>query len=833
MTEGETAPEPTADQRRAVDELRAIAAEGPGVEVLGVTGPHLSTGVLTVEVSLATAGAGSGPRGEQQLAQLRDRERFRILIDRDYPFRHPSVWVTHDRFADLHHVQWRYHLCLYVSPGTEWQPSDGMFGLVDRLLFWLDRAAAGALEAAGERLHPPAVYSTAAAGALIARADTPPIPETTELTLVVLRRRTPDRADIVGWLPLPDALTGHGDLSATLERYGAAKDVDLGLAIMLARPTAFEFPRTVAHLRRMLARHDLTDDRLLAGLSLLAMFRARLAETVGLDQAGSVYLVIATPMRGVAGGERHQHLAAWRFDDLGGQVTDMLDVAFSPYEGVRQLSPQVRSLMENWLKIAKLRWVRLYDARPQVTVRRDAGGPATAVAGRRVLLLGGGALGGQIAAHLVRGGAAELRLVDNGKVSPGVLVRQDFIDADIDEFKADALARRLDAIETSTVIHTMTDDAMTLFSDDAAPPDADLIIDATANMALTARIERHRRAHDHYPPLMTLLAGFQATRGMALVAPSDYTGAGVDLLRKTKIITSSAPKLTAFADDFFPDPPRTEYFQPEPGCSEATFTGSNAQLAALAGTLLLHALRHSNEPHASVTLCDLGLDSNPHLETLPVRRDAIAADTTGYEMRIAPTVVTEWRAETRLMARRRDPSVETGGVLLGEIDDACGVIWISAVTGPPPDSHASPTAFVCGVEGVDNLVSHHDRRSRGAVRFLGLWHTHPFGPAQPSPTDRRGMEDLLVPVARAPRRAVLAILGGSDDWAAWRDTNSESLPDIFLQVCSRTDSAIIPSTPGTDLPAALARAGTGELRRWPPPKQDLAVRPSRHWWWPW
>ena len=59
MTGGAPAPMPaTADQQRALDELRIIAAGGPNIEVLS-TGPGPS-GSVEVEVSLATAGAGPG-----------------------------------------------------------------------------------------------------------------------------------------------------------------------------------------------------------------------------------------------------------------------------------------------------------------------------------------------------------------------------------------------------------------------------------------------------------------------------------------------------------------------------------------------------------------------------------------------------------------------------------------------------------------------------------------------------------------------------------------------------------------------------------------------------
>jgi hypothetical protein len=163
-----------------------------------------------------------------------------------------------------------------------------MFGLLDRLLFWLDRAAAGSLEAAGEPLHPPPAYPTAEAGSVIVRADTSAVPDTSELLLVVLRLRAPGRVEIIGWIRLGEALANIEDPLLPLRRHGSAEELDLGLAIMLARPSDFEFPATVEALRAMLASHAVDDDLLLAALSLLALFRRKISEAAGRDdEAGS------------------------------------------------------------------------------------------------------------------------------------------------------------------------------------------------------------------------------------------------------------------------------------------------------------------------------------------------------------------------------------------------------------------------------------------------------------------------------------------------------------------------------------------------------------------
>src|SRR2546430_16856556 len=77
----------------------------------------------------------------------------------------PTTW-----WADTPHVQWQKTLCLYAAPAVEWLPSDGMSGLVDRLIRWLRQAAAGNLDPEGQPLHPPVAYASLA----LRRAITPP-----------------------------------------------------------------------------------------------------------------------------------------------------------------------------------------------------------------------------------------------------------------------------------------------------------------------------------------------------------------------------------------------------------------------------------------------------------------------------------------------------------------------------------------------------------------------------------------------------------------------------------------------------------------------------------
>ncbi|MCY4301203.1 MAG: hypothetical protein OXC68_05625 [Aestuariivita sp.] len=71
------------------------------------------------------------------------------------------------------------------------------------------------------------------------------------------------------------------------------------------------------------------------------------------------------------------------------------------------------------------------------------------------------------------------------------------------------------------------------------------------------------------------------------------------------------------------------------------------------------------------------------------------------------------------------PGIEIGGLAFSELNEAAGVLWVTEVGEPPPDSDASEKHFTCGVRGMMESVENKRRRFRGSVDCVGSWHTPP------------------------------------------------------------------------------------------------------------
>jgi integrative and conjugative element protein (TIGR02256 family) len=384
------------------------------------------------------------------------------------------------------------------------------------------------------------------------------------------------------------------------------------------------------------------------------------------------------------------------------------------------------------------------------------------------------------------------------------LVRQPYEDADVGLPKATQLTRRLSRIRPTAEVVSLPGDALSLrLLRRPCPRYYDLVIDATANRSVAMAIERSKRTgREHWPDLITVAISQTARYGTAVVAPRGSHGAGVDLLRRLALETCDEPGMEDVYEEFFPLPGKQRVFVPEPGCSDPTFVGSTTDVTALAAQLLDAALdcipgtvRVSAAGEAAHfprerTLCVAKLAHGNQQQLAGTRlvlpHDQVVSDQRGiYEVRIDRRAMVQMRLFVAAMAASAPQEPETGGLLLGQFDDACRVAWVTEVTGPPDGSFTCQFLLELNAPAAREHVQHRTERTRGLASFAGFWHTHPDGPVEPSAQDRETMSRLLAEDPGYAPRLMLMILaapGGSEaadrELVAWN-------PDIYVEVLSR------------------------------------------------
>ena len=729
----------TEGQKLAVEQLREIAAISDGLlEVISVDERSRST---TVELSIYCENMDRESDG----LPLRDRERFFVLIPSDFPFYIPALYTRHTRFAGFPHVQWKRFLCLYQSPATEWNPSDGMFGFIDRLNIWLKQAALGRLDPIGAPIHPPVVYTpSGSTHTVIPRADTPPVGDRPWFGVAHLRVVSDRRADICGW-----------------SNIGESAPSPVGAAILLSQPMPYEFPSKLSDLLAELQTRGVPRD-----LVLLSLQSAVLRN----GEDDPLFFIIGTPMRGIRGSERlHQHLAAWYINP---KIVIGLRISlekYSDHQRLQEIGTKAEKIILKWMEEAPVEWCWVREDRPEIVIRRDKGAPVTWFSGKRVSLWGCGALGSPIAEFLARAGAKKLILRDKGVVAPGLLIRQPFDDKDIGRAKAAVIAERIKRIRSDIEVDYFTSNIMNdPLDSENWTEGSDIIIDTTASVAVMRKLELVRRT-SRIPsvPTASLIIGHQAENGLVVLARKRYSGGPADVYRRAKIEACNRLNLNHFADEFWPDPPRTEPFQPEPGCSESTFVGSAADVTILASAMLNWLAQSLTEGTSTTASAYFLIQPQLAVETgcsacvsFNWDADQLCQDPhSGYEVRIAASAWSEIKGWIRQNLRTDGPDVETGGILFGERDDASRVIWVTEAIGPPPDSEKSAQGFECGVKGVKETNYEKRNRTRKSVQYLGMWHTHPDSAPLPSPIDFRGMEKIVSSTNNPAPKSLLLIVG--------------------------------------------------------------------------
>lgn len=726
----------TEGQEWALSQLGDIEAANSALEIFSSTAPTAQRGDLLVEISVDCSDLERAPGG----LPLRDRERFVLSIPPGFPVRRPEVGSKDKRFAGFPHVQWGTHLCLYQAPDTEWHPQDGMFGFIERLDMWLRAGALGQLDPVGLPLHPPAVYPSRSQY-VVPRVNTPAVEPPWWAGYVEITSESTGAVILGGWHAY-DSEIPKGRMAG---------------AILLPGDMPFEYPSTMRDLVRVLAGRNVSAGALQSVLNLVALRT---------EASKPLYIVLGAAMRGIAGSpKRLQHLACWYVSPERATALRNIMMNDQTPGGV-----MASAAFATWSDEAAVEWCTVREERPEIVVARDSGSPMAWWREKRAVILGCGALGSAVALMIVRAGARSVKLYDKAAVAPGVLVRQHFDRGHIGYTKASALKIQLQAINPDTDVTDHPVDIIdALHKDPGSIFDADVVINTTASLTVSTAIDKLFIASDkHHSPILSMAVGHRAEYGLMTLAVDDVPGNVIGLDRSTKIALANASNGGEYLDEFWPKAgTRRRLLQPEPGCSDPTFVGSAADVLGLSAAFLNIGSRwlacEPSTARASAlrALHVAGGARSPGSLEFTWRSDRVFIEPErGFEIRLAKNAERDITGWIQASARRVGPNIETGGLIFGEVNEFLKVVWISEVSGPPPDSVASALEFVCGVQGTRELHEEKCRRTRGSVRFIGMWHTHPGGVAEPSGTDLAAIEKLRAIPEQSPRNFLMLIIGG-------------------------------------------------------------------------
>jgi hypothetical protein len=504
--------------------------------VLGTEDLENAKGKFGVRIRIDTSGMTRSDRG---LPVATEHEDVELWFGPEYPDEPPTALVGHDRFAGRPHVLLGRILCIYLDPAREWHPALGVDGAVDRLIQWLQDAVAGRFDSRSALYHPVGGLppSPRVGGTLVVRQ--PPEKPHRPIERATLNVRTASRCDIVHW----GTPTDH-------------KGVLITEALVLAVPSPMPFGVVqCATLGDLCARVEQSGGAALATvIAAVARLIVRLP-----DEVLRIIVDVAHP------------------DDAS---ISYIACAMAPMP--RHIADMVS---EDDLLSLPISWMTVSDERPAVAQRRDATRPAAAFLGRSVEIWGCGGLGSWVAEFIARAGASRMVLRDTGGVSGGLLVRQNYLESDVGSNKAEALARRIDLVSDGIDVDPAGESVVDVLRD-GWKPTSDVVVDATVNATVAARLDEWARSVDHSPLLVSVATDPRtATLGLLLVAsPGSGIGpATVDDATWARV--AAQPKLERY-NGFWQSPHSTDQLIPGLGCSTPTFHGAAADVASLAGSFV-------------------------------------------------------------------------------------------------------------------------------------------------------------------------------------------------------------------------------------------------------
>ncbi|MDT0318025.1 ThiF family adenylyltransferase [Streptomyces millisiae] len=565
-------------QTSFLNDLRTLAAQQP--HDLRITGQPTATSDGRVSIGLRLFIAGL-PMEEAGLP-LKDEEDFVVILSGD-SLQAPMVEVEHDRFVGHPHVLQGRRLCLYLDPSREWDPVGGTTAFLNRLWQWLTDASEGRFNASTALYH-------AVGGVLHQTSGTP---------TVVVRQFGVGRHVQLGWL---ETRSSH---RLDLVSGGSGEDRMRAPVLTTAAYMPYGAGTTLAELLALLTTQPVGGER--PGASSLAeqsaAFLAALAASAARRPHDSPqYFVLAVP--NPAGGPDHL---------LGGRLTPPTANLLRHKVKQHGVAATVVSLSADDVE-TPIEWCTVSDERPAVTTRRDSGRPVRSFRGKHVYIWGCGGIGSWAAEFIARSGATQITLCDPANITGGLLIRQNYTETDIGSTKADALARRLNAISDGLKVEVVP--WLSLDEATRAVTMADVVIDATVSLSVGRLLDALADNPDRRA-VLAQIATDARTGCLGIVAVSalgDSVGPST-IDRQVGPVVLGDPRMELY-HSLWQEPLEDDELVPTRGCSVPTYHGSAADMAAVAGSLVTFLGNHLRAAQVSGThLCAL-----PHAHGGPAHR---------------------------------------------------------------------------------------------------------------------------------------------------------------------------------------------------------------------
>ena len=346
----------------------------------------------------------------------------------------------------------------------------------------------------------------------------------------------------------------------------------------------------------------------------------------------------------------------------------------------------------------------------------------------RVVAIGMGALGSQVAINTARTGFGTWTLIDHDKLLPHNLARHALDGSFVGWNKADAVAHLANTIIfgsdlfSSFPVNVLSPGGRTQELSNALAK-ADLILDMSASVGVARMIAQDCNSTARRISLFLSPSG----KDLVLLAEDKQRNITVDALEMQyyrAVLNNRC--LSGHLDK---PPGRYRYAQ---SCRDITSILPQYMVG-------LHA---SNGGRA---VCDAVRCADAQITIWRSNEDGVVNRVKVSPAPVVRKITNDWTVvtdnvviETLSRVRQSKLPNETGGVLLGSFDMERRIVYVVDALPSPPDSEEWPTLYIRGCEGLSEIIKELNEKVDGMIEYVGEWHSHPDGTGTvPSEDDKQ------------------------------------------------------------------------------------------------
>lgn len=388
---------------------------------------------------------------------------------------------------------------------------------------------------------------------------------------------------------------------------------------------------------------------------------------------------------------------------------------------------------------------------------------------KRIVAIGAGAFGSQLAMNLARAGYGQWTIVDNDALMPHNLARHALVgDMAVGHNKAVCVAACMNAVADDAEIATSLSVDVLRPGEQAEQvaqrlDEADLILDMSAAIP----VGRELAARSGGARCASL---FLSPSGGDLVLLAEDGRRSVRLDDLEMVYYRALVSSEQLADHLKTSDGMLRYGV---SCRDVSSRMAQAHVAVHAAIGSAAVQRMLCEEQACVRIWRHNGETG-ETSLVDVEPERFVSQMHGvWRVTVAREVL-----ETVCTHREQRLPNETGGILIGSVDHEHRRIYVLLALPSPPDSAEWPIMYIRGVVGLRQAREEIVARTAGHLDYLGEWHSHPKGNnTDPSDADRQVFGWIREHLAGQGQPPVMLIAGEGGSARIFVETLDAPLPE--------------------------------------------------------